>query len=129
MSIAIPIGGSIQLEVIENLEGKGVIAFPVLYFENTLETVSLVTGIDLAAVSEQGTANTKVFPNPSNGTFNLNLGAGQWNVEVYDIIGRKVFENRMDGNSALDLGRCQKGVYIMKATNENRTISTKILVE
>ena len=128
VSIVIPSGGSIQLEVIENLEGKDPIAYPVLYFENTLETVSLVTGIDLAAVSEQGTANTQVFPNPSNGTFNLNLGAGQWNVEVYDITGRKVFENRMDGRSVLDLGKCQKGLYFLKASNESRSLTTKVVI-
>ena len=129
VSIDIPRGGSVQLEVIENLDGKDPIAYPVLYFENTLETVSLVTGIDLASVSEQGTANAKVFPNPSNGTFNLNLGAGQWNVEVYDITGRKVYESRMEGHSALDLGQCQKGIYFLKATSENRGLTTKIMVQ
>ena len=128
VSIDIPRGGSIQLEVIENLDGKGIIAFPVLYFENTLETVSLVTGIDLASVSEQGAANAQVFPNPSNGTFNLNLGAGQWEVEIYDITGRKVYENRMDGRSAIDLGQCQKGIYFLKATNESKTLTAKIMV-
>ena len=129
VSIVIPRGGSIQLEVIENWEGKDPIAYPVLYFENTLETVSLVTGIDLAAVSEQGTANTQVFPNPSNGTFNLNLGAGQWNVEVYDITGRKVYENRLDGSSVIDLGKCRKGVYFLKATGESRGVTTKTMVQ
>ena len=128
VSIDIPRGGSIQLEVIENLDGKGIIAFPVLYFENTLETVSLVTGIDLASVSEQGTANAQVFPNPSNGTFNLNLGAGQWDVEVYDITGRKVYENCMDGRSVLDLGQCQKGIYFLKATNSDKALTTKIVI-
>jgi leucyl aminopeptidase len=129
VSIVIPRGGSIQLEVIENLDGKDPIAYPVLYFENTLETVSLVTTIDLAAVSEQGTANTQVFPNPSNGTFSLNLGAGQWDVEIYDITGRKVYENRLDGSSVIDLGKCRKGVYFLKATGESRGVTTKVMVQ
>ena len=129
VSIDIPRGGSIQLEVIENLEGKDPIAYPVLYFENTLETVSLVTGIDLAAVSEQGDPDVQVSPNPSNGIFNLSLGEGLWNVEVYDITGRKVFESYMEGRSVLDLGQCQKGLYFMKATCEDKALTTKIIVQ
>ena len=73
--------------------------------------------------------HTEVYPNPSNGTFNLNLGEGQWNVEVYDITGRKVYENRMDGRSVHDLGKCQKGVYFLKATGESRGVTAKIMVQ
>ena len=70
-----------------------------------------------------------VYPNPSNGTFNLNLGAGQWDIEVYDITGRKVYGNRMDGRSVLDLGQCQKGMYFLKATCEGKALTTKIMVQ
>jgi hypothetical protein len=70
-----------------------------------------------------------VYPNPSNGTFNLNLGEGQWDVVVYDITGRKVYENRMEGRSVLDLGKCQKGIYFLKATDESRSLTTKIMVQ
>ena len=72
--------------------------------------------------------STFVYPNPSNGTLNLNLGEGQWDVEVYDITGRKVYENRMEGRSVLDLGQCQKGLYFMKASSEGRNLTTKIMV-
>jgi hypothetical protein len=77
---------------------------------------------------EEMAAVDRVYPNPSNGTFNLNLGEGQWKIEVYDITGRKVYENRMDGRSILDLGSCQKGVYFMKAIGENKELTEKIIV-
>lgn len=128
VSIDIPRGGSVQLEVIEEYVGKAMNEYPVLYFENTLETVSLVTSVDLTAVEEQGNSLTKVYPNPSNGAFNLNLGEGQWNVEVYDITGRKVYENRLGGYSALDLGVCQKGMYFLKAKNGSEEVVTKVMV-
>ena len=85
-------------------------------------------GYGISAV-EESESNVMVYPNPSNGTFNLNLGEGQWNVEVYDITGRKVYENRMDGHSVLDLGKCQKGVYFLKATGESRGVTAKIMVQ
>ncbi len=85
-------------------------------------------GYGISAV-EESESNVVVYPNPSNGTFNLNLGAGQWDVEVYDITGRKVYENRMDGHSVLDLGKCQKGVYFLKATGESRGVTARIMVQ
>jgi len=81
------------------------------------------------SVNELDDCSGLVFPNPSNGTFNLNLGEGQWNVEVYDITGRKVYENRMDGRSVLDLGKCQKGVYFFKAISESRGVTAKVMVQ
>lgn len=85
-------------------------------------------GYGISAV-EESESNVMVYPNPSNGTFNLNLGAGQWNVEVYDITGRKVYENRMDGHSVLDLGKCRKGVYFLKAMGESRGVTAKVMVQ
>ena len=82
-----------------------------------------------SSVKELESGSTLVYPNPSNGTFNLNLGAGQWDVEVYDITGRKVYENRMDGHSVLDLGKYNKGVYFLKAMGESRGVTAKIMVQ
>lgn len=85
-------------------------------------------GYGISAVDESE-SNVMVYPNPSNGTFNLNLGAGQWGVEVYDITGRKVYENRMDGRSVLDLGKCHKGMYFLKAIGESRGVTAKIMIQ
>ncbi len=86
------------------------------------------TGYGYVAVDETS-ARVMIYPNPSNGTFNLNLGEGQWDVEVYDITGRKVYENRMDGHSVLDLGKCNKGVYFLKAIGESRGVTAKVMVQ
>ena len=86
-------------------------------------------GYGISAAVEESESNVMVYPNPSNGTFNLNLGEGQWNVEVYDITGRKVYENRMDGHSVLDLGKCRKGVYFLKAMGDSRGVTAEIMVQ
>ena len=85
-------------------------------------------GYGISAV-EESESNVMVYPNPSEGTFNLNLGDGQWDVEVYDITGRKVYENRMDGRSVLDLGKCRKGVYFLKAMGDSRGVTAKVMVQ
>lgn len=128
VNIVIPRGQSIQLEVHGNIWAKEMV-YPVLYFDNTLPLVSLVTAFNWSeSVSDQEKTPIRVYPNPSKGIYNLNLGEGQWNVEVYDITGRKVFENRMDGYSVLDLGRCQKGIYFLKAMRESREVTIKIVI-
>ena len=81
------------------------------------------------SVNEMENDCNLVYPNPSNGTFNLNLGEGRWDVVVYDITGRKVFGGRMDGRSVLDLGQCQKGVYFLKAKCESRGLTAKVVVQ
>ena len=77
---------------------------------------------------EESVSHVFVYPNPSNGTFNINLGKSQWNVEVYDIMGRKGYESRMEGNSIIDLGLYPKGLYFLKANNENRTLTAKMVL-
>ncbi len=129
VNIVIPRGQSIQLEVYMNIWAKELV-YPVLYFENTLPLVSLVTALNWTeSVSDQEKTPIRVYPNPSKGVFNLNLGEGQWDVEVYDMTGRKVYENRMDGRSVLDLGKCPKGVYFLKAMGESRGVTAKIMVQ
>ena len=80
------------------------------------------------SVSELENDKALIYPNPSNGTFNLNLGEGQWNVEVFDMTGRKVYENRHEGHSALYLGQCPKGMYFLKAKSESEEITAKLMV-
>ena len=81
------------------------------------------------SVADNSIVSEAVYPNPSNGSFNLNLGEGQWDVEVYDITGRKVYENRHEGHSAIDLGQCPKGMYFLKAKNESVEITAKMMVK
>ena len=69
-----------------------------------------------------------VYPNPSEGLFYLNLGKGNWQVQVYDITGRKVLESQNDGIGSVDLSGRRSGMYFLKATNGRQEINTKIVV-
>ena len=99
-----------------------------VYSDGCSSASETLIGVGYPDGVNEAVCGTLVYPNPSNGTFNLNLGTGQWNVEVYDITGRKVYENRMDGHSVLDLGQCQKGLYFMKASSESRSLTTKVVI-
>ena len=82
------------------------------------------------AVEEHDTATTifNVAPNPTTGLIKLNLGEGQWQVQVYDITGRKVVEHQCEGQSSIDLSQQQRGLYLLKAQNGTEEYNTKIVV-
>ena len=69
-----------------------------------------------------------VYPNPSEGLFYLNVGKGNWQVQVYDITGRKVLESQNDGIGSVDLSGRRSGMYFLKATNGTQEINTKIVI-
>lgn len=81
------------------------------------------------SVAETEKPETCVYPNPSNGQFQLDLGQGQWQVAVYDMTGRKVLECLMDAHSVLDLSSQPNGVYYLKAQQEGNELNAKIVVE
>jgi hypothetical protein len=80
------------------------------------------------SVKEPEKVEAMVYPNPSQGLFNLNLGKGTWQVQVFDITGRKVVESQNDGMGSIDLRGHQSGMYFLKATDGTKEINTKILV-
>lgn len=70
----------------------------------------------------------KVYPNPTTGIVNLNLGKGSWQVQVFDITGRKVMELQCESGSSIDLSRQQQGLYLLKAQNGTEEYNTKIVL-
>jgi phage-related protein len=69
-----------------------------------------------------------VAPNPTTGIVNLDLGKGEWHIQLFDITGRKVMEHQCEGSSSLDLSQQQKGLYLLKAQNGTEEYNTKIVL-
>lgn len=70
----------------------------------------------------------RLFPNPSNGQFNIILEEGQiGNVNVFDLQGRNVYSTSIaSSRGELDLNNLEKGIYIIEF-NEGRR--EKILIQ
>ncbi|CAM4442403.1 T9SS type A sorting domain-containing protein [Flavobacterium terrigena] len=73
-----------------------------------------------------------VFPNPSTGIFNIGFGNLNPNkIEVYDISGKLIMQkNKLqvsDNQTNIDLSNASNGVYFVKISTENNTITKRII--
>ncbi|WP_298117969.1 T9SS type A sorting domain-containing protein [Flavobacterium sp.] len=68
--------------------------------------------------------NISIYPNPSNGIFNIASGnLSIEKVEVYDVTGKVIKSNSTGNNSSIDLTDASSGIYFVKITaNEQSTV-------
>ena len=79
------------------------------------------------SMEEDASHPMTLYPNPSNGRFHLDLGFGSWTVEVYDVAGRLIHQERGFAQGDIDL-QCGKGVYFLKATDGQKEWIRKVMV-
>ncbi len=68
----------------------------------------------------------KVFPNPSNGVFNINVD-NNYNLEVFDITGRVINSRTLTGNTSIELNTA--GVYFLRFSDKNGSYTQKVIVK
>lgn len=102
------------------------------------EDVGALIGIEppagVLSVDQVAAANpsVKLYPNPSNGLFHVDLEnvTGNPQIIVYNVLGQPVYSAKLTSiQNNLNLGNQPKGVYIYRVINENgNPISTGRLV-
>ena len=104
-------------------EAKSVAQTTVVVSSDAGDVVFMVTvDGDLLSVTEL-TAETQLFPNPTNGNFTVQ-GANVAKVEVYNLVGQKVYEAQ--GNVLhVDAANWNKGLYLVTITNQDGNYETK----
>ena len=75
-----------------------------------------------------------VYPNPSNGNFNISINAfsGRINYQLFDLNGRKILEeSNVDFNNEVqvNLVGVQTGIYLIKIYADNLSTTKKIMVK
>lgn len=93
---------------------------------------SIATGNTCATLSSSDFENDNVitiYPNPSNGIFNLESQENM-SIEVYDIIGKLILSQKLSvGTNSFDISNFNSGVYLLKVTNDNGNIQTHKLIK
>ena len=71
-----------------------------------------------------------IYPNPLKNTFTLNIGALKLNnidIQIFNVIGKKVFEERNLKSENINVSHLNSGVYILKIMNESMHKTIKIV--
>ena len=73
-----------------------------------------------------------IFPNPSNGQFNININqySGKVNIQVADLNGREVYAAKnelFNSEKAIDLQMLESGIYVLRISGEGLNYSQKII--
>jgi parallel beta-helix repeat protein len=106
-------------------------------YANGAGTANLIDNIRIQRLNPSGVnadvlnSQLHVFPNPSNGIFNVSLPQGKaFEMEVTDLTGRVVMKDTSAAkNTQLDLSQAAKGIYLLKVTSEGSAAVRKLIVE
>lgn len=104
-----------------------------------------VTGSSPLTVNVDETVNTKesftlkntpvIFPNPTNGTFMLknipqNLLYERCEIRIFDMTGKNVFyEPSAKLTDSFHLDGIERGLYLVKISNQNTAFKTKLIIK
>lgn len=80
------------------------------------------------SIPEDITGEVTVYPNPSDGVFNIEIPGIQANftAEIFDAVGREIIS--MNPTSKLTQIRLDKGVYLLKLTRKNQNFVIKKII-
>ena len=72
-----------------------------------------------------------VFPNPNSGNFSINIpeGTETYSIQVTDIVGRKVYENKEENNGGVFTLALKPGSYFIRAILDNKIYAGKFIVK
>jgi hypothetical protein len=92
-------------------------------------TWASVTGTTLK-VNENTIAGLKIYPNPvTNGTLFIETSSNaEKAVTIFDVLGKQVL-NTIISNSSVNVANLRSGVYVIKVTEEGKTVSRKLVIE
>ena len=71
--------------------------------------------------------NFKVYPNPASSVINVFSNIPIEQMELYDILGKKVLSSI--NNKKLNVESLKNGIYVLKVFNNNRPSTKKIVIK
>lgn len=109
--------------------GKGTLAAASEQINVRLDDIKIekvTSGVGIKTITNNDAI--AIFPNPTSGILNINAIEATSSVEVFNVIGDKVYTSSLvKGNNVVDLSGLANGAYFVKL-NSNGAITTKKVV-
>ncbi|MFT4526852.1 MAG: hypothetical protein ACI85F_003032 [Bacteroidia bacterium] len=97
------------------------------YRENgTISYPENVSECSIVSVSEDSKHSLSVSPNPSTGIFRIETSQKS-TIKIYDLYGRLVLQDLLNGSSEIDISSEPSGVYLIMVENEQGLSTTKLV--
>jgi hypothetical protein len=142
VSVRLIINGNTELWKKTELASKGSLSI-IIPYANTTNAKIYINEIDgnlkdssanftiqpSIGVNEVSNANFNIYPNPSNGTiyFTTNLDLHDAVYEIFDVTGKSIIKDELSMTNSIAIQN--KGIYVLKAMVDGKSIIRKIVVE
>lgn len=111
-------------------EGKRVLRFSILGSDFDLDYMELeLTKATNTNEVTQESKQIKVFPNPSNGHFTIQLGNNDFaRYSLYNINGVKVLEGTFKSGTTINTANIMQGIYLLELSGNNDREVHKVII-
>jgi len=88
----------------------------------------------LVGIYDVISSSFNLYPNPSNGTFNITTSAVigyESDITVFDLTGKLVYTGKLQGNdvNVIDLSAQEKGMYILQIIVEDKVYNKTLVIQ
>jgi hypothetical protein len=91
--------------------------------------ISFTSGLDVERYEFNYFKDLIIYPNPTNGNINITTFQEQpYQISVYDMFGKKVFQQNNFQDGSLDLSFLPKGNYMIRVLNDKHSIAKKLIL-
>ena len=103
--------------------------YAVIVTQNSCSDTSACVNISTVGIKDVSKANTvNIYPNPSNGIYNISGLALNSKIVVYDAIGQIIYTSiTTESKETVDISKLPNGVYVIQLNSENRTTTKKVI--
>ncbi|RTY94828.1 T9SS type A sorting domain-containing protein [Flavobacterium sp. GSP27] len=132
-------GGTANFAADQTLRRKSTVTAPTTTFNKTTQWDSFTSDTcnNLGSRTIEKTPKTSValdindialYPNPSNGTFSINNSNKRYAIEIYSIIGQKIYSDENSTKSEITLPNSVKGTYLVRVTIDSNSVLKKLII-
>jgi membrane-associated protease RseP (regulator of RpoE activity) len=122
-------------QVVEDNDDMVQVAFQAVT-EDEAEDMKDKKGIDVPIINNLQIEQLNVFPNPTQGRFNIRFelpNSGETIIQVYDASGRVVYENNLGDftgsfQDQIDITNNARGLYFIAIQQNGQSISRKVIL-
>ncbi|MFV8347077.1 endonuclease [Flavobacterium sp. ZB4P13] len=132
-------GGTANFASDETIRRKATVTAPTTTFNKTTQWDSYTSDTcnNLGSRMVEKTPKTSIaldvndiaiYPNPSNGNFSINNSNKIYSIEIYSIIGQKIFGEENSTKSEITLPNSAKGTYLVRVTIDSNSVIKKLII-